>query len=116
MPEETASPASTEHAILDIGDDIGALIIYFRREMCHQQVDVSSKERLWQRTHTNVLERHVNGYSVFAALFLALSADDYIIWDKASHPIGEVTITGGQVAEVDWRHLLPEVMLPPLGS
>lgn len=25
--------------------------------------------------------------------------------------MGEVTITGGQVAEVDWRHLLPEVLL-----
>jgi hypothetical protein len=58
----------------------------------------------------------VTDRSVFAALFLALPVGDYIIWSKNSQPLGEVTITDGQVAEVDWRHLLPEVFLASLAS
>ena len=110
MPERSATRVHTEHAVLDIGDDIGALIIYSRHELCGQQIDVSPQERTWQRIHTDILERRVNGYPVFAALFLSLLADDYIIWGERERPIGEITVTGGQVAEVDWRHLLPEVL------
>ncbi|MDQ2885345.1 MAG: hypothetical protein M3Y39_04580 [Chloroflexota bacterium] len=118
MPEKAARRVHTEHALLDIGAGVGALIIYFRQELCGQQIDVSPKERVWQRTHTDVLERRVTDRLVFAALFLALPIGDYIIWSKNSHPLGEVTITDGQVAEVNWRHLLPEVFLasPASGS
>ncbi len=111
MSEKTAQRVHTGHAVLDIGDDVGALIIHVRRELCGRQIDVSPKGYSWQRTHTDVLERCVNGCPVFAALFLALPADDYSIWGQSSQPVGEVTITGGQVAEVDWHHLLPAVLL-----
>ena len=110
MPERSATRVHTEHAVLDIGDDIGALIIYARRELCGRQIDVSPQGRTWQRIHTDVLERRANGDPVFAALFLSLPADDYIIWGEGARPVGEITIRGGQVAEVDWRHLLPEVL------
>lgn len=116
MPERSATRVHTEQAVLDIGDDIGALIIHSRRELCGRQIDVSPKGRTWQRTHTDVLERRANGRPVFAALFLSLPTDDYIIWGESSRPVGEVTITGGQVAEVDWRHLLPEVLFSSLGT
>jgi hypothetical protein len=109
MPEKTAGRVHTEHALLDIGAGVGALIIYFGQELRGQQIDVSPKERAWQRTHTDVLERRVTDRSVFAALFLALPVGDYIIWSKNFQPLGEVAVTDGQVVEVDWRHLLPEV-------
>jgi hypothetical protein len=110
MPERPATRVHTEHAVLDIGDDIGALIIYSRRELCGRQIDVSPQGRTWQRIHTDILERRVDGSSVFAALFLSLLADEYIIWGAGARAVGEITITGGQVAEVDWRHLLPELL------
>jgi hypothetical protein len=116
MPERSATQVHTEHAVLDIGDDIGALIIHSRRELCGRQIDVSPKERTWQRIHTDVLERRANGSPVFAALFLSLPAGDYIIWGDSSRPVGEITIAGGQVAEVDWRHLLPEVLFSTPGT
>ncbi len=119
MPEKSAGWVHTGHAVLDIGDDIGALIIHSRPELCGRQIDVSPKGRTWQRTHTDVLERRTNGYSRFAALFLSLPAEDYIIWSDNSRPVGEITIAGGQVAEIDWRHLLPEVLfssLAPIGA
>ena len=116
MPEKSAGWVHTGHAVLDIGDDIGALIIRSRSELCGRQIDVSPKGRTWQRIHTDVLERRTNGCSVFAALFLSLPAEDYIIWGESSRPVGEITITGGQVTEIDWRHLLPEVLFSSLAS
>jgi len=116
MPEKSAERVHTGHAVLDIGDDIGALIIHSRAELCGRQIDVSPKGRIWQRTHTDVLERRTNGCSMFAALFLSLPAEDYIIWGDNSRPVGEITIAGGQVAEIDWRHLLPEVLFSSLAS
>ncbi|GAC1380248.1 MAG: hypothetical protein NVSMB33_06140 [Ktedonobacteraceae bacterium] len=102
MIERYNERVHTEHAVLDIGEDVGALVIYTREELRGQQIDVSPKGNDWQKTHTDVLERRANGRPVFAALFLSLRAGDYTIW---SNPISEVTIIGGQVAEVDWRDL-----------
>ncbi|HEY0754213.1 MAG TPA: hypothetical protein VGD98_09645 [Ktedonobacteraceae bacterium] len=112
MPERYVDRVHTEHAVLDIGGDVGALIIYCRPELRGQQIDLSLREREWQRIHTDVLERRVNQHSVFAALFLALAAGDYLIWGNGAQPIGEISISGGQVAEINWRHLLPGVLVP----
>ena len=91
---------STGHAVLDIGQEIGALVIYTGEEFRGQEIEVSPKGQDAQRTHTAVLERRVNGNTVFAALFLALKEGDYNIW---SIPGQSITIVGGSVAEVDWR-------------
>jgi len=107
MLEQSIDRVHTEHAILDIGDEVGALIIHCRPELHGKQIDVSRRGYEWQRLHTDVLERRVNQRSIFAALFLALPEGDYIIWGNGAEPVGEIAITGGQVTEVDWRHLLP---------
>jgi hypothetical protein len=111
MAERYVDRVHSEHAVLDIGDNVGALIIYTRPEMSGKQIDVSPRDRPWARVHTDVLERRANGCPVFAALFLALAEDDYFIWGASSEPIGEFSIAGGQVSEVNWQHLLPSVFL-----
>ena len=100
----------TAPAVLDIGEDIGALVIYTGPELHGHEIEVSPRGNPpkrghgeAQRTHTAVLERRVNGRSVFAALFLALQAGDYIIWTHDAALPAAVSIVGGQVAEVDWR-------------
>lgn len=98
-------------AVLDIGEDIGALLIYCHPQLRGQQIDVSPRERLWERVHTDVLERRVNEKSVFAALFLALTAGTYVIWNHDARPVGEVIVDGGQVSELDWRQELPQMLL-----
>jgi hypothetical protein len=113
MPERFVDRVHTEHAVIDIGENVGALIIYCRPELRGRQIDVSLQGYEWQRTHTDVLERRANNRPVFAALFLSLLVGDYFIWGNSAEPIGEVTITGGQVAEINWSHLLPSVLLSP---
>lgn len=100
MAETYVERVHTENAVLDIGEDIGALVIYIRQEMLGQEIEVSPKGDDTQKTHTAVLERNVNGRTMYAALFLALPEGDY---KTCSTPSSEVTIIGGQVAELDWR-------------
>lgn len=91
----------TEQVVLDIGQDIGALVVYTGKELRGREIEVSTKGDDTNRTHTAVLERRVNGRVVFAGVFAALPSGDYTIWMDPAH---EVTITGGFVAEVDCRN------------
>ncbi|MBV8823048.1 MAG: hypothetical protein JO123_09690, partial [Ktedonobacteraceae bacterium] len=93
MPEENSGRVNTGYSVLDIGQDVGALVIYTKQELCGRQIDVSSKGNTGKRIHTDVLERRVNGRAVFAALFLELLAGDYYIWGNDwRKPVGDVTI------------------------
>lgn len=111
MPEHMKNDVHGGAAVLDIGEDVGALLIYCHPQMRGQQIDISPRERLWERIHTDVLERRVHEKPVFAALFLALTAGVYVIWNQDARPIGEVVIAGGQVSELDWRQKFPQI--PP---
>ena len=111
MAETYVERVHTEHAVLDIGEDIGALVIYTRQELLGKEIEVSPKGNDAHRVHTRVLERRANGLTMFAALFLALPAGDYMTW---SYPSSEVTIIGGEVAQVDWRNT-GDVYIPSPG-
>src|SRR6185437_790727 len=85
--------------------------IYTDAQLCGKEIEVSPKDNHLQRTHTEVLERRVNGYATYAALFLALADGDYNIW---CIPGQSVTIGGGCVAEIDWRGV-DVALLPKFG-
>src|SRR5438874_13760608 len=100
MPETYIEKVHTENAVLDIGEDIGALVIYTGQELLGKEIEVSPKDNQMLKIHTAVLERKVNGRTLFAALFLELPEGDYI---TLSTPPSEITIIGGQVVELDWQ-------------
>jgi hypothetical protein len=100
MAETYIEKVHTENAVLDIGEDIGALIIYTVQEMLGKEIEVSPKGNQTQKIHAAVLERKVNGRTFFAALFLELPEGDYI---TLTTPSSEFTIIGGQVAELNWQ-------------
>lgn len=102
MTESKADGVQFGSAVLDIGGDIGALLIHTPEAMLGQEIEISPKGDS-HRVHTDVLERWVQNHSVFAALFPTLSAGDYDIWGDGDKPVGEVTVIGGQVVELDWR-------------
>ncbi len=101
--EAFSNRVHTEHAVLDIGEGVGALIIYTGPELRGQEIEVSPRGNDLRRTHTAVLERKIGNSHGYAALFLALAAGDYTIWGNDTGPVDTVTIPSGQVAEVDWR-------------
>lgn len=92
-----------EHVVLDIGDDVGALVLYTPPNLHGREIDVSPLGHDSRRVHTAVLERSVDGRPIFAAVYAELQAGTYRIWgDDPSLP-SQVTIVGGTIAEIDWR-------------
>ncbi len=120
MPERNPKRVHSGYSVLDIGGDVGALVIYTKQELLGRQIEVSPKGNTGKRIHTDVLERRFNGRVVFAALFLELLAGDYYIWGNDWKPVGDVTVSGGEVAELDWSSIIfdapPAVDHPRLAS
>ena len=100
--EEPASDRVHAEVVLDIGDGVGALIIYTRPELLGKEIEVSQGDE-GRRVHTEVLERRINNRPVFAAVFASLAEGHYRIWGFDPKPVNDVTIASGEVAEVDWR-------------
>lgn len=93
----------TEDLVLDIGDGVGALILYTGPELVGREVEVSPRGRDGSRTHTAVHERRVMGRMVCAGVFPELPAGDYRIWTDDVLLVSEFTVVSGRVTEVDWR-------------
>jgi hypothetical protein len=93
-------------AVLDIGAGIGALVVHTTPALAEQEIEVSPAGRPAPRIHTVVHERIAGGRRVFAALFPALTAGDYVLW-RGGRPAGggAVTVVGGGITETS---LAPE--------
>jgi hypothetical protein len=102
MAEQHIDRVHPESVVLDIGQHIGALIIYTAAELRGREIEVSPRG-VAKRVHVEVLERRIDGRPVFAAVFPGLRAGDYDIWETGPNTGGTVTIVGGEVATVDWR-------------
>ena len=96
--------------VLDIGDDIGALIIYTPQKFHGYQIDVSLQgATTTKRVHTDVLERRILGQPVFAAVFASLPEGVYTTW---SDPAVTFTVVGGSIAELNWCNT--DIYVPPV--
>jgi hypothetical protein len=103
MAEQKNDRVHPESVVLDIGQDMGALIIYGDAELRGKEIEVSPLGSAATRVHVEVLERRVNGRQVFASVFPKLRAGDYDIWLHSPTPRGTASILGGEVTTVDWR-------------
>ena len=92
-----------ENAILDIGGDIGALILYTGAGYAEREIEVSLEGHDEHRTHTAIHERRTSAGAVYAGIYPELRAGRYRIWADRPGLTDHVTIVGGEVAEVDWR-------------
>jgi hypothetical protein len=89
--------------VLDIGGDIGALVLYADEELEGVEIEVSLLGDPDHRTHTEVLRRTVGGHLFWAGVYASLPAGDYQVWWDDAARQRSFTITGGSVAELDWR-------------
>ena len=92
-----------EDAILDIGGDVGALILYTDAGYAEREIEVSLEGDDEHRTHTAIHERRSGAGVVYAGIYPELHAGHYRIWADRPGLTDHVTIVGGEVAEVDWR-------------
>jgi hypothetical protein len=101
MEERQSGQVHPELVVLDIGEGAGALILFTTPDLLGREIEVSLEGQ--PRTHAEVLERRINAQPVFAAVYASLPEGHYRIWGYDDKAVTEVEITGGQVADVDWR-------------
>jgi hypothetical protein len=91
-----------ESVILDIGGQMGALIVHTHADMHGVEVEISASGHDEQRSHKDVLEREINGRPAFTAVFDKVRAGSYTLWVDDLARAREVIVTAGAVAELDW--------------
>jgi len=99
--ENHAARRHPEHVVLDIGDDIGALILHTRAEMLGVEVEISATGQDDRRSHKDVLEREINGRPAYTAVFDNLRQGTYTLWIDDVAYARDVVVTGGAVSELD---------------
>jgi len=92
-----------EDVVLNIGGDVGALILYTGPAYREHEIEISPIGHDDRRTHTAIHERRLGGQVVFAGVYPELTEGEYRLWpDDPSLP-DRVTIRGGEISELDWR-------------
>jgi hypothetical protein len=100
---ESAGPAPSGPAVLDIGGGAGALLVIVPAALLHTEIEVSLDDHASAPTHTGVHERTLGGESLPVALFPALDAGNWTLWGAGPCATRSVEILDGQVTHVDWR-------------
>lgn len=97
----TYGPSAAASVILEIGGQIGALILETDASRLGEEIDISpvpqDDELETVRTHSMVRERHTDPVS-YDAVYPDLREGDYTIWSDQHTPAGTITVTGGQIA------------------
>lgn len=98
-------PSDNASVMLDIGGDIGALIITTTASMLLAEIEVShvDADPSAHRPHVAVRERRGPAGTQYAAIYPGLRAGEYTVWGLDGQPADKVQIVGGEVAQLDWR-------------
>jgi hypothetical protein len=93
----------SEHVVLELGGELGALVVYTGDALLHEEIEISSAGDDASRSHKDVLERRFNGRAVYAAVFDRIPAGEYTLWHATEPRARSVGVAAGCVAELDWR-------------
>ena len=88
--------------VLDIGGEIGALIIHTGPEMDGAEIELSPVGDDAARFHNMVHPRAVGTALVHSAVFPAVTQGEYTLWRDDHTRVGTLSIHGGEVAEHYW--------------
>jgi hypothetical protein len=106
MHENYSARPHPEYVVLDIGDDLGALIVYTDADLHGTEIEISPDGEDSNRSHKDVLERAVGGRAAFTAVFDRLPEGAYTLWTEGVSRARGVQVAGGAVAELDWTAVL----------
>jgi hypothetical protein len=91
-----------EFVVLEIGDQLGALIVHADADMHGVEIEISPAADDQGRSHKEVLERVSGGRSAYTAVFDQLAAGTYTLWMDGVAQIRGATVRGGEVAQLRW--------------
>ncbi len=102
-----AEPVARPHpewVVLDIGGEIGALVVHGDPAEHDLQIEICpSGAEDGKREHQHILERPINGRTMHAAVFPGLREGSYSLLTNDVIRSPDVLIRGGIVTTVDWR-------------
>jgi hypothetical protein len=96
---EAGTPPAGGPVVVDIGGDIGALVVHVDADRIGQELHVRRPGET-STTHTGIWERRIGRRAVVVAVFPALVEGAYAILDRDGNAIVDIEITGGQVGEL----------------
>jgi hypothetical protein len=98
--DEGPTDGPPDALVLDIGEDIGALILYAEEGCLGHEIDLTPVGApRSHHMHTMIRRRRGVGREFIAGVYPELSEGDYTVWGLDGHPLGAVTIVGGRVSE-----------------
>jgi hypothetical protein len=98
---EAGAPPDGGPVVLDIGEGIGALIVHLPEELVGTELHLRAEGQA--PIHTGVWPRPTGRGTPVVAVFGELAEGRWDILDDDGLPVRGVTVTGGQVSEVDLR-------------
>lgn len=94
--ERQLPPSWDGSVVLDIGGDIGALVLYVSGSAVGKEIDLDPEDPTGPHIHSAVRERKLAIGTSFAAVYPALPAGYYFVEGSGQR----VAIEGGRVTEV----------------
>jgi hypothetical protein len=98
----TLAPSGQGTVVLNIGADIGALVIHTPGRLHGHEIEVSPVGDGGQRTHAAVRARYVRDGVRFSVVIDSLPAGRYTVWRDPVTPLCDVDVRGGSVTEYEW--------------
>jgi hypothetical protein len=103
MTELAAGPSDPGTVVMELGADVGALVLYTPAALNGSEIEISRDDDPGAaRTHSQVRPRHMSTVTRHAAVYPGLRAGRYTIWRDALSSAATATITGGQVTSCRW--------------
>jgi hypothetical protein len=103
MTEPAAGPSAPGTVVMELGADIGALVLYTPAGLNGREIEISRSDQPGTpRGHSQVRPRHLPTVTRYAAVYPSLCAGHYTIWRDEQSPAATVTIAGGQVTSCRW--------------
>jgi hypothetical protein len=102
MTESAAGPSGPGTVVLELGADVGALVLFTPAGLDGREIEISRDDRVGRRTHSQVRPRHMATGTRYAAVYPDLAAGAYTIWADSSRAAGRVIITGGRATNWSW--------------
>jgi hypothetical protein len=93
-----------EHVLLDLGGDVGALVLYAGRDLHGREIEIARAGVDGPRSHKQVHERPVGDRTLYAAVFDRLPAGEYTLWLDGAVREPVVAVAAATVTELDWRN------------
>ena len=91
-----------ETVVLDLGEDMGALIVHTGADMHGIEVEISATGHDHDRSHKEILQREIGGRPAYTAVFDNIRDGTYTLWVDDVARERDVVVSGGAVAELDW--------------